>query len=79
MKECFDHSCFMNDNCSFVSRSIRITSPPRHRASSSDARQDGQTLETLSEKVRILEAENRYLTDTVNWMHDTIWNLLQKM
>lgn len=32
----------------------------------------------LTSRVQELETENRELNDTVNWMHQTIWELLSK-
>lgn len=40
----------------------------------------GQTaqIDTLLLKIVQLEEENGKLTDTVDWMHDMIWDLIKK-
>lgn len=37
-----------------------------------------QTIARLCTVIMDLDAENKRLTDTVSWMHDTIWNMVRE-
>lgn len=77
MKEPAHHySIIQNNHSHFHTPLYPLHALPPSSSLKFSGKQD--TINDLTEKIRILEDENRHLNETVNWMHETIWNLLQK-
>lgn len=53
----------------------RITEQARRFNSRSEIAKQAETIQELKQEIETLKAENRKLSDTVAWMHDTIWKL----
>lgn len=58
----------MDRHASITSRIIRADRAHNYRAS----------IASLSARIQELESENRQLNETLQWMHQTIWDLLKK-
>lgn len=56
----------------------RITEQARRFNSRAVIAQQAETIQKLKQEICMLEAENRSLSDTVAWMHDTIWKLTRR-
>lgn len=53
----------------------RITEQARRFNSRVEIAKQAETIQELKQEIETLKAENRKLSDTVAWMHDTIWKL----
>lgn len=53
----------------------RITEQARRFNSRSEIVKQAETIQELKQELEDLKEENRKLSDTVTWMHDTIWEL----
>ena len=55
----------------------RFKSQPAAALNSSLSLESQALITQLNAEILRLEAANRYLNDTLRWMHDTIWELLK--
>ena len=52
-----------------------VTEQARRFNSRVEIAKQAETIQELKQEIETLKAENRKLSDTVAWMHDTIWKL----
>ena len=71
-------TCEERDN--YLSKEMLKRNPSiLHRVSASRKRFNSrETIAELCTVIMDLDAENKVLSDTVNWMHDTIWDMLRQ-